>query len=72
VLLNTLLDDERQGWRLHGDTWHRDRGSNALGTHQRLLRVSGAIAPARMADAAGITQQGTDLEANSSVTLGPS
>jgi polyphosphate kinase len=63
VLLNTLLDDERQGWRLHGDTWHRDQESNALGTHQRLLREFGAVALARVADDAGIVQQGTDLEA---------
>ncbi|MEO8538225.1 MAG: polyphosphate kinase 1 [bacterium] len=36
-LLELLLNDERQGWRLHDSTWERDATSQAVGTHAELL-----------------------------------
>ncbi len=36
-LLELLLDDRRQGWRLHDSTWTRDNSSEAPGSQAELL-----------------------------------
>ena len=36
-LLDTLLNDRRQGWELHDSTWTRDATDPGLGTHLTLL-----------------------------------
>lgn len=37
ALLDGLVADERQGWRLHDADWSRDETSTEMGTHARLL-----------------------------------
>lgn len=36
AVLDTLLADQQQGWRLRGQTWSRDDASTAWGAHQML------------------------------------
>jgi polyphosphate kinase len=37
ALIEMLLSDERQGWRLNDARWSRDETSTGMGTHARLL-----------------------------------
>jgi polyphosphate kinase len=40
ALMEMLLDDERQGWRLQDSRWGRDETSTALGSHAQLLAAA--------------------------------
>jgi polyphosphate kinase len=40
LVLETMLADTRQGWRLHDETWTRDQSVAAPGTHATLLAAA--------------------------------
>jgi polyphosphate kinase len=40
ALIEMLLSDERQGWRLQDSRWGRDETSTALGSHAQLLAAA--------------------------------
>jgi len=39
-VLDLLLEEERQAWTLHDQTWTRDQSVTAEGVHQRLLQMA--------------------------------